>query len=123
MAKANLFDALADSEASARAHQDSRVPLARKSADDVDCAPVAQSIHTDYATGVDDMLVQTHVGHIAPSALQDVSPKAVGSKRRVNISISADVHEAMKHAAEQYGTSVSALCLEGWLAIKGRYGK
>ena len=79
-------------------------------------APDVDTVHTESASDAHDAL--------SPSPISDdVASPAGRQKRRVNITIATDVHDAMKQAAEEYGTSVSALCLEGWLAIKGRYGK
>ena len=75
--------------------------------------PDTQSMRTSYTPDAQD----------ATSTSASCPSPAGKAKRRVNVTLSTDVHDAMKRAAEEYGTSVSALCLEGWLAIKGRYGR
>ena len=105
----NMFDTAG---IEAREYQDRRVEIARAAAS----APDGDTVHTESAPDAHDAS--------SPSAPSDgVASPASRSKRRVNITLSTDVHDAMKRAAVRYGTNVSELCLNGWLAIKSRYGE
>ena len=116
MAKANLFDMLDAAEGGASSYQASRVDMARKSREDAVSVRDADTVHTPSASDAHDAS--------SPSASSDDVPfTASRQKRRVNITLSEDVHDAMKRAAARYGTNVSELCLNGWLAIKSRYGE
>ena len=79
--------------------------------------PDAQNVCASYTPGAQDT-------SSAPSPLPSghVPSPATKGKRRVNVSLSRDVHDEMKRVAAKYGTNVSELCLNGWLAIRDRYG-
>lgn len=116
MAKANLFDMLDAAEGGASSYQASRVDMARRSREDAVSAHDVDTVHTEYAP-------DAHDASSASPISEDVASPVSRRKRRVNITLSEDVHDAMKRAAERYGTNVSELCLNGWLAIKSRYGE